>query len=36
MIEFFMIEVGMNRVYAYHAADNQASGEVMKKKWNAV
>ena len=31
MIAFFLDEVGMNRVFAYHAENNPASGEVMKK-----
>ena len=31
LIEFFFTEVQMNRIYAYHADANPASGEVMKK-----
>lgn len=31
VIHFFIAEVGFNRVYAYHAAGNPASGAVMKK-----
>jgi ribosomal-protein-alanine N-acetyltransferase len=31
IIDFFFNEVGMNRIYAYHASENPASGKVMKK-----
>lgn len=31
IIRFFLLEVGFNRVYAYHAAGNPASGRVMQK-----
>lgn len=31
VIDFFFGEVGMNRIYAYHANENPASGRVMKK-----
>ena len=31
VIAFFFEEVGFNRVFAYHASSNPASGEVMKK-----
>ena len=31
IISFFIEEVGLNRVFAYHADKNPASGEVMKK-----
>lgn len=31
VIDFFFHEVGFNRIYAYHASENPASGKVMKK-----
>lgn len=31
VITFFFVEVGFNRIYAYHASENPASGRVMKK-----
>lgn len=31
VLPFFFEEVGFNRVYAYHASENPASGKVMKK-----
>lgn len=31
VIDFFFKEVGCNRVYAYHASENPASGKVMQK-----
>ena len=31
VLPFFLKEVGMNRVFAYHASDNPASGRVMQK-----
>lgn len=31
VIDFFFNEVGCNRIYSYHASENIASGEVMKK-----
>jgi len=31
IIVFFFEEVGLNRIFAYHADQNPASGEVMKK-----
>ena len=30
-LSFFLREVGLNRVFAYHAAENPASGRVMQK-----
>ena len=31
IIQFFFEEVGMNRIYAYHASGNPASGKMQKK-----
>lgn len=31
VIDFFFREVGFNRIYAYHASENPASGKVMQK-----
>lgn len=31
VLTFFLRQVGLNRVFAYHAAENPASGRVMQK-----
>lgn len=31
VIDYFFNQVGFNRIYAYHANENPASGKVMKK-----
>lgn len=31
VIDFFFNEIGFNRIYAYHASENPASGRVMQK-----
>lgn len=31
VIQYFFMEVGFNRIYAYHAGENLASGKVMQK-----
>lgn len=39
IIEFFFKEVGFNRVYAWHASENPASGKMQKKagmKWEGT
>ena len=39
VIEFFFQEVGMNRIYAWHASENPASGKMQEKagmKWEGT
>ena len=39
VIEFFFREVGMNRIYAWHANENPASGKMQEKagmKWEGI